>query len=131
MGQDLVTTILRTPQRTSYKKGILLGPLRSETKVGHLHRSGIPHPEDVIASSTVLACLSLSRVTIKDIPNQHHPDCSSLLAVDILDGIVEQHVHVGIDCLQVSFVFRLAPLQADNDVGADTVTTSQSSPAKL
>ena len=53
-------------------------------------------------------------------PNQHQTQCSRVLSIKKLFRITEQHVHVRIDALKLALVFRLAPLETDDDLGTDS-----------
>lgn len=53
-------------------------------------------------------------------PNQDQTQCSRVLSVNELFRITEQHVHVRIDALKLALVFRLAPLQTDDELGTDS-----------
>lgn len=54
-------------------------------------------------------------------PNQHQTQGTGVLAINVLLRIAQQDVHVGIDALQRALVLGLAPLQADNELSADSV----------
>ena len=43
-----------------------------------------------------------------------------MLAVNVFLRIAQHNVHVRVDALQCAFVLGLAPLQADDELGADS-----------
>lgn len=69
--------------------------------------------------STVLACLGLSHVARRDIPNEHKAQSPSLLSIEELHSVTEQDIHVRVHALQDALVLGLSPFQADNDLGTD------------
>lgn len=48
-----------------------------------------------------------------------------MLSIEILLSIAEQDVHVRIDALQSTLVLSLAPLQTDDELGADSAFQCQ------
>lgn len=54
-------------------------------------------------------------------PNQDKTQGTGVLSINVLLRIAQQDVHVGIDALQRALVLGLAPLQADDELGADSV----------
>lgn len=48
-----------------------------------------------------------------------------MLSIEILLRVAQQDVHVRVDALQGALVLGLAPLQADDELGADSVTAGQ------
>lgn len=57
-----------------------------------------------------------------------------MLSIEILLGIPQQDVHVRVDALQGALVLSLTPLQADDELGADSVTLlvmNQKNPPQL
>lgn len=43
-----------------------------------------------------------------------------MLAINVFLRIAQQDVHVGVDALQCALVLGLTPLQADDELGADS-----------
>jgi hypothetical protein len=60
------------------------------------------------------------------VPNQNKTQRSSLLSIDEFLRITQQNVHVGIDALEGTLVLGLAPFQADDHLGADSVGSNKS-----
>lgn len=54
-------------------------------------------------------------------PNQHQTKSTSVLAINVFLRIAQQNIHVGVDALQCALVLGLTPLQADDELGADSV----------
>lgn len=54
-------------------------------------------------------------------PNQHQTKGTGVLAINVFLRIAQQDVHVGVDALQRALVLGLTPLQADDELSADSV----------
>lgn len=54
------------------------------------------------------------------VPNQHQAQGAGVLSIDILLCVAQQDVHVRVDALQGALVLGLAPLQTNDELGADS-----------
>lgn len=70
-----------------------------------------------LVSKTPASKIAADRINA---PNQHQTQCSRVLSIKELFRITEQHVHVRIDALKLALVFRLTPLETDDDLGTDS-----------
>lgn len=85
----------------------------------HVHlRGGVTDAQlPALVSGTPASKIAPDRINA---PNQHQTQCSRVLSIDELFRITEQHVHVRIDALKLALVFRLTPLETDDDLGTDS-----------
>ena len=83
----------------------------------HLRRGVTDAQLPALVSETQQSKIAADRINA---PNQHQTQCSRVLSIKELFRITEQHVHVRIDALKLALVFRLAPLETDDDLGTDS-----------